>query len=166
MKKMLLLATTFFMCGCGLQNQINDLKNRANLDESQINAIAKRIQVLEYTVDSTKNQLIALSNANNVTQNTISTLQTQLSTALVQLATLNGYTNVVSVKDPCGAQGTYNELFLKLSNGQYLTTFSQKDNQLATRFAFLTDGNYITNDQTSCNFTVSGNGTVISNEHN
>ena len=166
MKKILIVAIAFMLTGCGLQNQINDLKNRANLDESQINSIAKRIQTLEYTVDSTKAQLLLLANNDKADQVAISTLQAQYATALSQLATLNGYTNIVGIKDPCGAQGTYNEIYLKISDGRYLGSYSQSSNGMNTRFIVLTDGDYTTMDGTSCKFTVSKSGTVISNEHN
>lgn len=114
-----------------------------------------------------------LNNKANVVNSTLNSLQSQvgllqnnMNAALVQLATLQGYTNIVSIKDPCGKQGSYDEVFLKLSTGKYLSSFSDNANGLNTRFTVLTDGSFRTTDATNCNFTVSGGGTVISNEHN
>lgn len=126
------------MTGCGLQSQINSLRNDVQNDQSQITTL----------------------------QNGVSTLQAQSNAELVQLATLQGYTNIVAIFDPCGPQGAYNEVFLKLSTGQYLASFSNDAAGDDTRFALLTDGNYETTDGTNCYFTVSGSGTVISNQHN
>lgn len=74
--------------------------------------------------------------------------------------------STVGILDPCGATpGYFNEVFLKLANGQYVASFSDNANGKNTRLALLTDGNFVTTDGTSCYFTVSGAGTVISNEH-
>jgi chromosome segregation ATPase len=270
---LLLLAT--MMSGCGLQNQINDLKNRQGTDEGAINDLQNRVKVLESQMSSATSQLVTLGTALGsqganiqgqinsavdqirvirdtgtanqtqlnqlsqslaLTQNdvsvlhgqvtaiqgvdinltsdltnlqsslsnlaatvaalqsgqsvnstavttlvnqisdsqinimalthNVSSLQSQINSSLVQIAVLQGYQNIVSIKDPCGAQGSYNEVFLKLSSGHYLASFSDNANGLNTRFTQLTDGTFQTTDGTSCNFTVSGNGTVISNEHN
>lgn len=99
-------------------------------------------------------------------ESNVTVLQAQVSSSLVSIATLQGYNNIVSIKDPCGAQGAYNEVLLKLSNGKYLASFSETANGLNTRFVLLTDGNFRTTDGSGCYFTVSGSGTVISNEHN
>lgn len=99
-------------------------------------------------------------------ESNVTVLQAQVNSSLVSIATLQGYNNIVSIKDPCGSQGSYNEVLLKLSNGKYLASFSENANGLNTRFVLLTDGNFRTTDGSGCYFTVSGSGTVISNEHN
>lgn len=97
----------------------------------------------------------------------VTVLQASMNSTLVQLAVLQGYKSIVSIKDPCGAQGNvWNEVFLKLSDGSYVASFSDNASGLNTRFTLLKDGSYVTTDGTNCYFSVSGSGTVISNEHN
>lgn len=111
-------------------------------------------------------QIAALQTSSSSVITNVTVLQASVNSALVQIAVLQGYNNIVSIKDPCGAQGSYNEVFLKLSSGRYLASFSDNAQGLNTRFTQLTDGNFVTTDGTNCQFTVSGSGTVISNEHN
>lgn len=64
--------------------------------------------------------------------------------------------SVVEIVDPCGQQhpNGYDEVILKLGNGQYLASFSDNANGLNTRFGVLPPGNYRTTDGTNCNFTI------------
>lgn len=145
---------------------------------AQLNALAAYAQSLVPQAISEYNQIksaIAALQAQmsvvdaslvGVTDN-VTTLQNASNATLTQLATLQGYKSIVGIHDPCGPQGAYNEVFLKLSDGTYLASFSDNDNGKNTRFAVLEDGdNLRTTDGTNCYFTVSDHGTVISNEHN
>jgi len=63
---------------------------------------------------------------------------------------------ILSIIDPCGpqhAQG-YDEVILKLGNGQYLASFSDNANGQNTRFGILPNGNYTTTDGTGCHFSL------------
>lgn len=72
----------------------------------------------------------------------------------------------VGVYDPCGnTPNKYNEVFLKLANGQYMASFSDDANGKNTRLSLLKDGSYVTTDGTNCYFSVKDNGTTIFNEH-
>lgn len=205
MKKLIIMF--LFLTGCGLQNQINDLKDRAGTDEGQINDLRNQIGVLEAQTSATvtllngvltnvsmlqttltalQTQVAAaatqteannlqsqidtltsmLNNVENDPVNGITALQSKLNTNTIAIAVLQGYHNIVDFKDPCGSQGSYNEIFLHLSDGTYVASFSDNASGSNTRFAKLTDGNFVTTDGTHCYFTVSGNGTIISNEHN
>lgn len=170
MKYIVACMLTVFTSGCGLQNQINDLKNRSDRNEGDIKTVKSRLASLEAQMLVARSQLVTLGNSQDSQTAQVSlqimTLQTQVTSTLVQIAVLQGYNNIVSIKDPCGAQGSNNEVFLKLSTGRYLASFSDNANGLNTRFTQLTDGNFGTTDGTNCKFTVSGGGTVISNEHN
>lgn len=207
MKKLILLLILISVSGCGLQNQVNDLKDRIGNDEGQINDLRNQISVLEAqssatvtllngvlanvsmlqtTVTALQTQVAAaatqteadslqtqidtlnniLDNVQNNPVNGITALETKLDTNTIAIATLMGYKNIVDFKDPCGPQGSYNEIFLQLSDGSYVASFSDNASGSNTRFAKLTDGNFVTTDGTHCYFTVSGNGTIISNEHN
>lgn len=63
---------------------------------------------------------------------------------------------VVEIIDPCGPQRNdgFDEVILKLGNGQYLASFSDNANGKNTRFSLLPSGNYQTTDGTGCNFTI------------
>lgn len=191
--KSIFLIAVFLLSGCGLQSQVDELKARADRDEAEIANLKNRVVLLEAQNSATIIQLNSISNqitvlqavlADAVTQAEIDSLQTQINNLInnpingvlalrnliqnntVAIAILQGYQNIVSIKDPCGPQGSYNEVFLLLSTGRYLASFSDNASGQNTRFAVLTDGNFVTTDGTHCYFTVSNSGTVISNEHN
>lgn len=192
MKKILVLVIAMTgLTGCGVAEHLNDCggdlkelcynafggrQNQSQSDaqsqaERDIVDLRNRVQALESQLNVTITQITVLSNSvtnnNTATLNMIQALQAQASTTLVQLAVLQGYKSIVSIKDPCGAQNnSWNEVFLKLSDGSYVASFSDNANGLNTRFTLLKDGSYVTTDGTNCHFTVTGNGTVITNEHN
>lgn len=58
---------------------------------------------------------------------------------------------VVDSVNPCGQQGTYDEVLLKLQNGEYLAHYAHGNKQFLT---IIGDGNYVTTDGTSCNFSI------------
>lgn len=146
-----------------LQNDLSSLNMTVLQLQQLLNQSNGNTQNL---VNNLQTNVNSINSALNSVQSNITTLQSSLNTALVQLAVLQGYNNIVSIKDPCGKQGVYDEVFLKLSSGQYLASFSENTNGLNTRFSVLQDGNLRTTDGTMCYFTVSNSGTVISNEHN
>jgi hypothetical protein len=64
--------------------------------------------------------------------------------------------SVVSVIDPCGdAPGIFDEVFLRLANGQLIASFSDDSSGTNTRLSILVDGSFMTSDGSSCAFTVS-----------
>jgi hypothetical protein len=63
--------------------------------------------------------------------------------------------SVVSIFDPCGASGGYDEVILKLGNGKYIASFSDNASGNNTRLVMLAaGGSYITTDGTNCHFTL------------
>jgi hypothetical protein len=64
----------------------------------------------------------------------------------------NGET-IVEVIDPCGDNPSkqFEEVLLRLSNGQILAHFSSGNKEF---FSLLSPGNYVTTDGTNCHFTV------------
>jgi len=81
-----------------------------------------------------------------------------------QDAVINGFT-IVEIINPCGnSPSVYDEVFLKLSNGQIVTSFSDNANGNNTRFSVLEPGSYRTTDGDNCYFTVNSNGEIV-NEH-
>lgn len=142
------------LTGCGLQGQINDLKDRT--DNLEI-----RVTLIEDEMAADKERLLTLEGTSAATVATINALQTSINTALLELATIQGYKNIVDIVDPCGKTGNFDEILLKLSTGKYLASFSENSSGKNTRFTVLTDGNYSTTDGSSCAFTVSNNGTTL-----
>lgn len=169
LKFITVLSMVFFISGCGLQNQINDLKNRSNATEDRLVNVETRITALEQTASDLRDQMNALSLVSSnleVVEGQVLLLQTQYNATLVQLAELQSYQNIVEIKDPClDKAGVFDEVFLKLSTGQYLASFSDSSSGKNTRFSVLVDGHYETTDGSDCHFSVTGGGTVISNEH-
>lgn len=71
----------------------------------------------------------------------------------------------VGLIDPCGdAAGIYDEVFIRLSNGTLLASFSDNVNGQNTRFAVITAGSYMTTDGSRCYFSVDASGNLY-NEH-
>jgi len=65
----------------------------------------------------------------------------------------------ISILNPCGNNpAIVNEIFLKLSNGTIIASFSQNASGLNTRWAVLTVGTYQTTDGDACTFTLNANG--------
>jgi len=162
--KLLVIVLALGMTGCGLQGQINEIKNKTNQNADQIDSVQARVAALESQMEQNKAELVSLgiqlemlqadSSANSsqiiAVGGAVAALQLNLNTALVQIAVLQGYKNIVAIKDPCGAQGAYNEVFLQLSSGQYLASFSENVEGRNTRFTVLTDGTFTTTDNTHC----------------
>lgn len=69
---------------------------------------------------------------------------------------------VTSLYDPCGHQSSYDEVLLRLANGQLLAHYASGALQYLT---IVGPGNYVTTDGTHCYFTVDSD-LGVSNEHN
>jgi hypothetical protein len=68
----------------------------------------------------------------------------------------------VGIVDPCGdTVGIYDEVFLRLSNGILIASFSDNANGKNTRWSILVPGSYVTTDGSNCSFTVDANGNVL-----
>lgn len=63
----------------------------------------------------------------------------------------DGTSSVVEVIDPCGDQGRFDEVLLRLEDGSILAHFSSGNRQFLT---FIGPGNYRTTDGLACNFTI------------
>lgn len=63
--------------------------------------------------------------------------------------------DVIEYIDPCGPQGSYDEVLLRLHNGTVLALFTSNMNGDYPRLALIPDGTFTTSDGTSCTFTLS-----------
>jgi hypothetical protein len=69
---------------------------------------------------------------------------------------------VTEIIDPCGKQTAFDEVLLRLANGQLIAHFANGANQFLT---IVGQGSYSSTDGTHCFFTVTADGEVV-NEHN
>jgi hypothetical protein len=183
LKNLILITLSLaLLTSCGLQRQINELKNReaqAEIDsQNRDAALQAQIDGLNAGLDSLRSQLVsmdsafesrneALADQDEEIQAAVAAMQAQQTSMLISLATLQGYTNIVGVYNPCGVQVAADEVFLMLSNGKFLASFSDLASGYNTRLSYLYDGNnFVTTDGSSCKFSVSGSGTLIVNERN
>lgn len=58
---------------------------------------------------------------------------------------------ISEIIDPCGRQGAFDEVLLRLTNGQLIAHYSGHGDNFLT---LISPGNYITTDGTRCNFNV------------
>lgn len=71
----------------------------------------------------------------------------------------------VGLVDPCGDKANvFDEVFIRMANGQLLASFSDNANGLNTRFSLITPGSYRTTDGSNCYFSVDNNFQLY-NEH-
>jgi len=72
----------------------------------------------------------------------------------------------VGLVDPCGPSGGQDEVFLKLSNGTLVASFSNNTAGAYTRLSVLKPGvNYMTTDTDNCYFSVDSNGNLYNQHH-
>ena len=76
-------------------------------------------------------------------------------------ATVSGY-SPAEVIQPCGNSSSYEEVLLRLSNGQVLAAFSENVSGLNTRLSLIPDGTFMTSDGTNCVFSLSTDGNTRS----
>lgn len=188
MKKVALIIISSLLVGCGLQSQINELKDRSGKTEAEIIEINKRIATLSSEVsnnikllDTLSANVLVLTNtlhlvwdkestdyANllqqiNNTSSTITTLQTTVTIQTSNIVTLQTNENITAFHDFCGTTpNVFNEVGMITSSGKIVVYFESGGSRY---LSILSDGNYGTTDGTNCFFTVSNNGTVITNEH-
>lgn len=63
--------------------------------------------------------------------------------------------SVVAIHDPCGPQGSFDEVILELGNGTFLAHYSHGSKQF---LVVISNGSYVTTDGTSCHFSVDNTG--------
>lgn len=78
-------------------------------------------------------------------------LRSGLDDALSDIATLQGYPNIVRIHDPCGPSGGFDEVVLELADGTYLAYFEQGTRRF---LSLLAPGQYRTTDASACAFNI------------
>lgn len=153
----------------GLTAQLASLQGSQGTQDSSIASLQATITALNAQIvvlqsgqggqgTSITSLLTSVANltAVNNNQNTLLTSQqTQINNAVASIAVLEGYNNIVSIKDVCGDKaGVYDEVFLVLSTGEMLSSFSDNVSGLNTRFSKLTPGSFVSTDNSFCYFSV------------
>lgn len=167
---------TFVAMPKAVKQQISDLQGQVTGLQSQIDALQVQLNntdnnaILEATFVAGQIAALQASMAALIAQQTgdeslIANLQAQINllqasnaTLLATIATLQGYTQIVDVVDPCGDSAGYDEVLLKLSNGKYLAHFSSGNLQFLTEL--VENVSYRTTDQFPCYFHISGGNIV------
>lgn len=72
----------------------------------------------------------------------------------------------VGLVDPCGTNpNIFNEVFIRLNNGQMVASFSDNASGANTRFSILKPGNFVTTDGDGCTFSVDSNYQITNENH-
>lgn len=158
-----------------IRSDINDLKTRISELETNtmsnieaINSLTTNINNLQITIsnleDSSEDYESDISELNAVAsalETQLDLLQAENNANTTNIAILQGYNNIAELVDPCGNGPGYDEIFLRLSTGVIVASFSDNASGLNTRFSVLSPSDslaYITTDGTSCNFKVPATG--------
>lgn len=103
---------------------------------------------MQLQLDALQLQLVALEASQEQAEDNITSI-------LIDLAVLQGYTHVAEILNPCGdAPGIVDEVLLKLSTGEILASFSANQSGLNTRFSIIGNGTYSVTDGSVCTFTI------------
>ena len=163
MHKMLLVSLVFLITSCGYvsrdihdnQTKIAQLEQQIASAQAQLNSQQAQLASLQASRTTIMTLIASLQAEDALTDTEIVDLQTTVQQLTVQIATLEGYSNIATILDVCGdAPGIVDEIILQLSNGQLLASFSDTQAGINTRFSLLGDGSYTTTDGSNCQFTV------------
>lgn len=142
-----------FLVGCNgnLTKDVHDLQTSQDAQDQRLNALDSQLGSLELMLDNVASE----------SDIDVSVVQTQVNLVKVQIATLQGYKNIVSIIDPCGdAAGIHDEVLLRLQDNSILASFSDSASGSNTRFSIIGLGSYVTTDGSNCHFTVASSGAV------
>jgi len=185
---LVVLVLALGLTGCGIQDQVNELKKQQTNQNEQIEDLNRRVLLIENLVsltismintdsiklqglesqlnqlsDKESNDYLLLQNQIASTLSNISTIQTIVTTQTTTLVTLQTNENITVFHDFCGNKpGFYNEVGMITSSGKIVVYFETGGSRF---LSILQDGSYMTSDGTACYFTVTNGGTVITNEH-
>jgi hypothetical protein len=139
-----------------LENEEQILENEQDI-ERNLAEIEKLRTMLLNEILTLRSQVSVLEQAyvTNVTdvQIMINVLQGSINSLLTRVATLEGYSSITAIIDPCGDKpGHFDEVILATSNGELLAYFESGSKRFLT---LLSNGNYRTTDKQRCYFTVS-----------
>jgi hypothetical protein len=146
-----------------LSDRVDEIEARVELLEGQIvtniyvlNSQANTLTVLQEILNSQEEQSEELLAAVAALEADLVEQQAAIDELVVELAVVQGYSNIESLIDPCGDGDGYDEILIKLSTGEIIAYFQHGNDR---HLAILPNGSYQTTDKDKCNFTVS-NGTV------
>lgn len=142
-----------FIVGCNgnLTKDVHDLQTSQYYQDQRLAALDDQLAVLNLTV----------YNVDLEEDGDYNLIQSHIDAILLQIATLQGYKNIVAIIDPCGdSAGIHDEVLLRLQDNSILASFSDSASGSNTRFSLIDAGSYVTTDGSNCHFTVSASGAV------
>ncbi len=175
MKNTLLTLVCLTIWSCGNQ-QFVPVNTVADSDTKiQLDSLDRRVSILETLFTSLQADLIANTNllTNLITQNqltneaaindinlAITDSQNKLNSIQATVAELTLRTTVSKIIDPCGTAPGYNEVLLRMSDGNLVAYFESGSNRF---LSLIQPGSYRTTDGTNCNFNINNQKQVCYN---
>lgn len=162
MKLLVIGASLLFNLACAKSIDVAELNDRMDEIESRVGTLEQTIQgdildletlsyivtLLEDTVDENNaDQLAAVAALTSQAEEQ----QLAIDDLILELAVLQGHTQIDQIIDPCGDGSGYDEVVLKLTDGSFLAYFEQGSKRF---LSIIPNGSYQTTDQQACSFTI------------
>lgn len=145
------------LVACGSQvRDIHNLQSEQARQDSRLAVVEALLGSLQVQYDALLLVSTAVSTSASNNETAITALQTQIENVLLQISVLQGYSNIVSIIDPCGdAPGIIDEVLFKLSDGRVISSFSDNAAGQNTRFSVLPEGVQLSvTDGSHCTFKI------------
>jgi hypothetical protein len=159
--KLILIVIMFALSSCSPKynehsQEIADLQAETRANNQLIADLYTSLQANQHLIDQLRNSLTSL------TQDQIADIQFNVETLQVAYVQLVSEQKVVGLIDFCGEKpGAFNEVGLRLSNGDTLVFFESQGNRFLT--VLQPSRSYSTTDGTACSFTTNAAGLVCDN---
>lgn len=165
-----LLAAAYVTTGCGVIQSMRENCNGSDICEyflgrDRTATDAEQDRALQAHIDSTATVLNALIQSAltleaqyGQSEAAISALQAQINLQQLTLAQLSTGLRVIDLIDPCGDGPGYDEVLVRMSNGDLVAYFEQGSNRFLT--VLTRNAYYRTTDAQGCNFYLGAAGTV------
>lgn len=152
-KTFLVLFTLLFLLSCGRQ-----MRKFVGADyRSELDKIDDRVLQNEEDIKNLKQDLNLFINELSNLETKDENLQQDVDLLTQELAIIQGHENIVEFIDPCGPEGSFDEIVLKTASGKFVAFFQSGNKRFLSQ---LPNGNYVTTDGTNCNFSISGTNLV------
>lgn len=137
-----------------LYNALNSTVTLLGAEVASDNARIEDLELINQTYDSAFTDIYARLTALEISNSTITAQIADIAADVTVLQSIAD-TQISEVIDPCGDGAYWDEVLLKLGNGQIVAYFENGGNRFLT---VLSNGHYETTDAQRCRFTVSAGG--------
>lgn len=167
----LLLIVAYLATGCGVvqnlrENCHGDLlceyflgRDRTETDKQQDAARAAEMHNMQVSLNSLISSAELLEAKYGNFNDAITAIEGQISIQQMQLASLSTGLRVIDIVDPCGNGPGFDEVLVRMSNGDLIAYFEDGGNRFLTILE--RDKYYRTTDTQHCNFRVTESGSVL-----